>query len=335
MKIFVIGLIGIASATGFAANAPLFKESFSKFQVNNTVIHWVAPTNQLCAALWTYKVTPQHFKIVAVSNLITMGSFTMQDEQHGHRVISSSNEDTLFFFSKERVCNLTVVPPQGRIEYWDGYAAANHWDKTNHFNELVDGLPSEVQTVELGLKLLKQFGINRTDLAQKSDGHLITFGETKTRSYFDRRTQKYIDNEILTRGIFLNRQIDGVAFAGIGLGGGCEIEFGNHGKIARFNLIWRDLQPYEHYKLASRDEIAQLINDGKAVLTHKNMVNPNDVKTVTITEISPLYMGASENESQDFVYPFAKLEATAETGYTNIDIELYCPILSTNIVSSK
>ncbi len=315
-----------------AAIGPVFGNSFPKFHVHNPEIVWAAPTNQSRAALWIYKVVPQHFSSSAISNLVVMGGFTMKDEQHGHDKITNTNEDTLFFFSKDRICNLTVVPPQGRIEYWNGLVLPNHWDKTNHLVEPVEGLPDETKVEKLGLKLLNQFGIQRDDLAQRTDGHLITFGEKETRGYFDRRSKKYIDDEVIARGIFFNRRIDGVNFAGIGAGGGCQIKFSNHAKIADFRLVWRNLQPYKQYRVASPDEILSYIRDGQAVLTHKNLVNPADVKKLTITDCSPLYMGADGKEAQDLVYPFAQVEAVADLGTSSTNIQLYCPILSTNLI---
>jgi hypothetical protein len=313
---------------------PAFGNSFPKFQVHNPEIIWAAPTNQSRAALWIYKVMPQHFSSAAISNLMALGSFTMQDEQRGHRHVSDTNEETLFFFHKKGGCNLTVVSSQGWIAYWNENVFPNHWDKTNHLVELVEGVPNDAKAEKLGLKFLRQFGIQRADLAQNAKGHLLTFGEKRTRGYFDRRRGKYIDDELIARGIFFNRRIDGVNFAGIGVGSGCEIMFANHAKIADFKLVWRNLQPYEHRKVASADEIMQWIQEGKAVMTHKNLVNPAEVKKLTITDCSPLYMGANGEETQDFVCPFAQLEAIADLGYTNEEIQLYCPILSNDTAST-
>ena len=84
--------------------------------------------------------------------------------------------------------------------------------------------------------------------------------------------------------------------------------------------------------MASPEAIMQKIREGKAVLTHKNLVNPAMIQSLTITDCSPLYLGASGNVSQDFVYPFAQLEAVAKIGGTNANVQLYCPILSTNSI---
>jgi len=314
-------LLSIWLAVSLPANA----QTFDKFTVDNPIVYWTASTNQLNAELWVYKVYPQEFSINGVNHLLKAGGFTNRiiNQKQGISVVNSSN-----------TCKIVVNPQLGIIQYWNEYAAANRWDKSTHIHEAVTGLPRQKEIDGLGLKLLKRFGIEKSDLAKKENGHLITFGENRTRSYFDRKTQKYVDDEVFMRGIIFNRRIDGVNFAGIGIGSGCQIDFGNNGNIARFNLVWRNLQPYQKYKTKTPDEIKQSILNGESSLTHKNFVNGLDVKTITITEYSPLYMGADDNETPQFCSPFGKIEAVANTGTTNVEIELYCPILSTNIIVS-
>jgi len=74
----------------------------------------------------------------------------------------------------------------------------------------------------------------------------------------------------------------------------------------------------------------QFIQNGRAVVTHKNPVNPAMVKKLTIVGCVPLYLGAEGEEKQDVVYPFAELDAIADLGTNTSDVQFYCPILSTN-----
>jgi hypothetical protein len=39
-------------------------------------------------------------------------------------------------------------------------------------------------------------------------------------------------------------------------------------------------------------------------------------------------MGAAGTTRQDFVYPFAQIEALADLGNTNSPLQLYCPIFT-------
>ena len=191
-------------------------------------------------------------------------------------------------------------------------------------------MPDDAKLEKLGLKFLKQFGIQRTNLAQKADGQILTFGEKRTRGYFDQQREKQVEDEVIARGIFFNRRLDGVNFTGIGLGGGCKIMCANRAQIAQIKFVWPNLQPYEQRKVASPDDIMRLVREGHAVMTHKNLVNPAEVKKLTITSCSPLYRGAAG--TQEFVYPCAQLEAIADLGGTNVPVQLYCPILTTNLI---
>jgi hypothetical protein len=330
-----LGLVGLAFTPTWplpqlpvVGDGPLFDSSFTAFKGMKGEIFWGAPTNQPFKELWIYSVVPQDFSGEQVSNLMALGSFNLRYEKKWHRNILTTNTEPLLFVNSSNTCDLLIVPAQGWIKYHDQFAPANRWDKTNHLHEAVQGLPDEQGAEKLGLQFLNQFGIERGDLAQKPDGHLVTFGTEEKRSYFDRATGKYIDDEVLERGIYFNRRVDGINFAGIGLGGGCEIVYGNHAKIAELRLLWRNLKPAERHEVASPNQMVQWIRQGKAVLTHKNLVNPSEVKKLTITDMSPLYMGASGEETQNLVFPFAQLEATADLGYTNVPIQLYCPILS-------
>ncbi len=318
------------AATSTTAGQPTFDHSLPQFQVHNLEMVWTAPTNQSRAVLWIYKVVPQCFSGAIVSNLMALGSLTVEDGKKWPPKISSTNTEPLLFVNRSNTCTLLMVPSQGRIEYHNEYAPANHWDKANRLHEPVIGLPTDAGVQKQGLKFLNQFGIQRPDLAQKPDGHLITFGTTETRSYFDRGRGKYVDDETISRGVFFNRRIDGINVAGIGIGGGCEIVYGNHAKLAEFKLVWRNLQPYEFRPVASPEEIMQNIREGKAVMTHKNLVNPALIQRLTITDCSLLYTGAAGNVPQDFACPFVQLEAVAKIAGTNASVQLYCPILSTH-----
>jgi hypothetical protein len=256
MKFIYSGLISLIAGVSFAANVPDFGDKFPKFQINSNVEMTWAATNRLRDHLWTYKVVPQTFSVKGISELLSQGSFTNE--------VTTGNQ-SLSFVNSSNTCNLRIVPAIEFIKFWNEYAPAAHWDRTNHLWEKVDGVPDDSQIEKLAVKFLKLFGIKRSDLAQRANGQLISFGEKKTRSYFDRRTQTNVDGEVTARGIFFIRRIDGVNFAGIGLNAGCEIEFGNHAKISEFKLNWPNLEPFEQYDVASQSEMIQFIQDGRTV----------------------------------------------------------------------
>ena len=319
MKLSLTGLLFLAVEAAVAGSSPSFDATFPKFEVNNLGIKWSAPTNNQCASLWIYKVVPQLFPPSAISNLLVMGSFTNAEFRA---------TELVFLRNKEKTRRLKIVPAQGWIEYVDEDAPARMSGRESHRPEPVERVPDRAKVEKLALKLLDELGIQRTNLAAKPNGRPLAFGEQQTRGYMDKKRGKYVNNEVFIRGIFFDRQIDGVNFAGIGIGGGVEVEYGNNRKIAKLNIVWRNLQPYEHRLVASPDEIMRRICEGQAVMTHKNVVNPAEVKKLTVTDCSPLYMGAAGEQAQDFVYPFAQIEAIADMGNTNVPVQLYCPILT-------
>lgn len=321
MRTFWVELLSLVSGVAFAAEEPVFRASFPSFSAPSAQVEWAAPTNNQRNYLWVYKVVPKAFPERAVSNLMAMASLTMSDQLPGALLFNLTTKD----YSRY----LTINTNQGRLEYHNEEALARMSGKKTHRPEPAEAVPTDAEVEALALKLLQQFGIQRSDLAAKAGtSGPLTFGHTQTRGYLDKTRGVYVDNEVTMRGIFFNRRIDGINFAGIGIGGGCEVDFGNHAEVADLKLVWRYLQPYEHRKVASPDEISRRIQEGQAVMTHRNVVNPAQVRKLTITDISPLYMGAPGDERQDFVYPFAQLEAVADLGSTNSSLQLYCPILS-------
>ncbi len=329
MRRLVIGLLVLSIGKSYGQQAPSFEHTHRpSFVPANCEIVWNVPTNQMPNALWVYRTIPQHFSDKAISNLVALGSFTTRDKKRITllKMASLSSEDRaraknlLAFENEKEGRNLQIVPADGYIDYRDQRADPATRDA-------IEDVPSEVATQELALKLLDQIGIPRSQLLKKPDSsEPLTFKEVRRWGHMDKQQGKRVVQNS-SRGVFFIRQIEGVTFAGIGIAGGFHVRFSSHAKVAELQLVWRNLQRYKKYEIASPDQIMQWIKEGKAVMPAPN-VNPSDVKKLTITDISPMYMGESGEERQDFTYPFANLGTTAETGQTNIGVQLYCPVLS-------
>jgi len=315
-----IWFCGILSVAAF----PWGDAQLAVFKADDSCIIYNAATNQSKGSIWVYKVVPQTFSVKALNYLLKLGDFT------NNLLVSQG----LSVCNKSNTCTINVILPQGRIKYSNLGAAANRWDKTNHLWQVVQDVPSQDKVEMLGLKFLKHFGITRKDLAQSKKGRLISYGETCTRGYYDRHTKTNIENEITARGIFFTRRVDGVNFTGIGLHGGAYIEFANHGCVSDFKLLWRNLERYECYRIKNSAEIIESIRNGEAVLLNREYVCTAEIKAISINDVVPLYAGADETQNQSFVYPFAKVEATAEFKQTNVALSFFCPILSTNKILS-
>jgi hypothetical protein len=104
------------------------------------------------------------------------------------------------------------------------------------------------------------------------------------------------------------------------------VSFGNHAKIAELQVAWRNLTLDRKVPVASPAQIIQWVRDGKAVIDTGLAIVPFQIKKLTITRITPYYLGKDAFEVQKVVYPYAMLTATADTGFTNSVVRLSCPI---------
>src|SRR5258706_13036196 len=67
------------------------------------------------------------------------------------------------------------------------------------------------------------------------------------------------------RSLVFTRRMDGVDFFGRGTRGGCEIGYGNHGKICRVDVCWPKLQRFKAFPTATPGLVASWVRDGRAV----------------------------------------------------------------------
>ncbi|HTS17699.1 MAG TPA: hypothetical protein VMP11_09010 [Verrucomicrobiae bacterium] len=323
----------LAVGNVLAQMAPALERAGAPFVPANCEVEWSVPTNHLLGPLWVYKTIPQHFPDQAVSNLVALGSFTARDREKitDEDLARASAEeramatDVLAYESEDERRNLVVCPATGYIFYIDQEVDDVHCP--------IEDVPSEAKAQELGLKLFAQFGFSRPEIVNKpNSSEPLAFKEPRNRSHFDREQGKLVKDGVYSRGVFFVREIDGVSFAGIGVAGGFYVRFASHAKVAELELVWRNLQPYKRYQVASPAQILRWIREGKAVMPGPN-VEPGSVKKLTITDISPLYMGELGEKPQEFTHPFANLGTLADTGQTNISVQLYCPILTDKEVS--
>jgi hypothetical protein len=323
MKFFAVCLAVLLSPMIVSAGEPLPKGK--AFQPVHFEIIWAAPTNKQPTALWIYRNIPQEFSTRAISNLMIMGSFTAHDARKLSDEERGIDKQGLAFSNEEETRFLGISPALGLITYQD--------QKAGDMTKPASGVPSEAKVKKLALKFLEQIGIPQSNFATTSQkkGDLLSFKDQRTRGYFDKAKKKFVE-EADYRGIFFVRRVDGVNFAGIGVAGGFYVGFGNSGKIAKLELVWRNLQPYQRYETASPEQIMAWVKEGKAVMPYPLVnpdLNPSEISKLTIKEFSPLYKGALADEPQEFTFPFAQLNCIASVGKTNVNLQLYCPILST------
>ena len=107
------------------------------------------------------------------------------------------------------------------------------------------------------------------------------------------------------------------------------IEFGHNERVSNITVSWRKLARDKLYPLATPETILKWIREGRAVCESSpdNDIDWPSVKNMTINKVTPYYFGEVYGEPQNFVSPFATLEATVDTGRTNLTIYLYCPLI--------
>ncbi|MGH7990741.1 MAG: hypothetical protein ACREDS_11210 [Limisphaerales bacterium] len=157
-----------------------------------------------------------------------------------------------------------------------------------------------------------------------------------------------LTNQLCGRGVFLSRTLDGILFFSMGedaLVDGFWIEFGSHGQIRGFSLVWPALKRDKLQPAASPQQIIACIRAFKTMTppigkeTHyfARIKNLAKAKKLTITKITPYYMEGiygqtpTNDEPPKVIAPLAELEAVADFGNSNMPVRLLSPVLSSEV----
>lgn len=179
-------------------------------------------------------------------------------------------------------------------------------------------MPDLPEATRLGLKYAQLLDVDPSLFARKPhtadlDIHWIV----TTRGWTDPKSKRKI-NEIHNFGVSFTRCIDGFPVSGFG---DFEVCFGNHAKVSRLIVSWRNLQPYElHDNLISSEKLLKSIRSGQIHLPRLPGPLMNEIKSVTITNAIPRYNRKPADEPMDFVVPALQLDAVISTATTNISV---------------
>lgn len=275
-------------------------------------IQWKA-TNSLPKALWVYKVTPQVLPSAVLSNLLAMCHLQASDAAEPPP--GAPSDTNLLHFKDGKTAwkhFLLVSPAHGWIQYMDA-----------SFSNLepVEDVPDDAEVERLALDCLFRLGIDRSLLADKPRKRYPAVG-----GKLDRQGRK-LTAEVFQRGISFTRRIDGVLDPGHVFW----IDFRSHSRIERFDLVWRNLSPYEIHPLASPSEMIAFIRGGRAVAAEQSFdwAASLQARELTIKDAWLYYFDTPGMKRVDYVYPYAELEMAADMGGTNTAVfYLLCPVLS-------
>jgi hypothetical protein len=142
--------------------------------------------------------------------------------------------------------------------------------------------------------------------------------------------------------VSLCRKIDGIAFQDETEG--FSVQYGARGEVLSFSLTWPQLERHGQERVVSPDEIVRCIREFKTPLLRKNnerghfarLKALSTLKSLTITKITPYYSEGRYGEWQSaaepkFVAPLAVLDGIADWGGTNAVIQLFSPLLSSDV----
>ncbi len=315
-----------AILTAFSSFAESALERFSPHFSTNMPIVWQARTNQLPKSFWIYKrLPPRPFPATVISNAIVLASLQSKEFP------KPSTRDV--FIPEDHPPNypgmipviFSISPKSATITYGLPHPGTN-----------TANIPADKILVQRAWACAKQLGVDPAQVTLKE----MTSRFNQDDNYND------LTNQLCGRGVFLSRKLDGMMFWSSGTEDnhvdGFWIEFGSHGQIRAFSLVWPDLKRDELQPAARPQQIIACIQAQKIIV----LPNANEktyfrrikalanAKTFTITKITPYYSGGifGEVPTNDvppkFVTPLAELEAVADFGNSNAAVKLLAPILS-------
>ena len=305
-SLFFFGCAMLATGGTFTNESP------AGFNSQNVEVIWSADSsNHWPENLWVYKVIPQEFSPAVISNLMALGPFTMKDKTDSSGLFALDKKAVCFQDKSDVLHWLEILPTLGYVKYYHQNAEAKAVSAIKDVPEPAVGVPNQEETTRLGLKYLRLFGIDSSQLATKpGTNDLDLHWETQTTGWNDQKTFKEIDETNVFGVIFL-RWIDGLKIRGL-FRGGMDISFGNHAQVFQLEICWRNLQPYELHDCPLPEQVIQWIKDGQVRLRAVRGRLPKNIRKLTITGAEFFYDGKLGNEPMDFVFPFADFTATAE-----------------------
>jgi hypothetical protein len=317
-----------AAFSSFAdfTNSP---ENFSPHFSTNTEIIWQAPTNNLPKGFWIYKRLPPHpFSAMVISNAIVLASL----QSKGFPKPSTND----FFITEDKPANYPSMIP---VIFSISPKSSTLFFGMPHPSTNTVGIPADEIISQRAWACAAQLGVDPTQ---------VTFKEMTSRFNQD---ENYNDltNQLCGRGIFLSRKLDEILFWSIGTEDesvdGFWIEFGSHGQIHAFSLVWPDLKRSELQQIATPQQIIACIKVQKTiVIPNKNeeayfqrIKTLATAKKFIIKKITPYYIEGRFGETPtndtppEIIEPIADLEAVADFGDSNVTVRLISPIISSEV----
>jgi hypothetical protein len=323
MRVLVF-LITVLSALSSRADLSL-GEIAPHFSADMPIV-WQMKENQLPQGFWIYKRLPPYpFSESVISNAIILAS--MQEKGFPK---SSTNP---FYVPEEHSPDypgtipiiFSITPSTGTISYGQPHPGTNTAD-----------IPSDNILLQRTWTDAALLGVDPAKVAFKE----------MTSSFNRDENDNELTNELCGRGVFLSRKLDGIPFWSSGTEDdsidGFWMEFGSHGKIRAFSLVWPDLKRVKFQLAATPQQILACIRAFKVITLPRR--NETDyfsrikslakAKKLTVTRITPFYMEGvfgqttANGELPQDITPVVQIESLADFGNSNVTVNLLAPILA-------
>lgn len=331
-KLFLLTWLQLGSTAAFSQTLPYVKfvnppaDDLIHIQRTNLVVRWKASPHPWPKTVWTYRVRPSEPSPLVISNLMALGPFTDKDRTY-------SGTNGMVFGHPYATPYLDINFIAGTIDY--------DWGERNYTPaSLAIDVPGTNQLVRLATNLVSQIGISPAEIAKRENGQLrISWPDpSDSYSFFFLPDHTVISNATL-RQVWLHRALDGVEF-NYGAGG-CEIWFGEHSHVIKLRLDWRAVERDKQYAAATPDHIIQWIREGRAIQKRmltghggETFIDWPNVKSLTVRRAKAYYWGeffgpsiAAHPSLPSWVWPYAEISGTVDTGKTNLNVEIVCPII--------
>ena len=287
-------------------------------------ISWGSITNRRPKTVQVYKVLPQTFTEEMMTQAMAMAGFTPLTMK------LSADKKTMEWHSNGHWRReLKICPSRGWISIINEGVDAQGTNSP-------EGVPTFERVDELALQLLQQFGGDTNQLSFRPRYRIYQGRET-----YQRMGGPLLSTNVTMRGCMYARKLDGISFDGKSSRGGLEVEFGDHEKVAKLGLVWRNLQPDKKYRVASMRQIAKFIKAGQARLPEQNF-DPRwleSAKKIIINDITlyysgepcdpDYYSGEPGNPDRSLAFPYATLRTKVILAdSTAVECFLDCPILT-------
>jgi hypothetical protein len=303
------------------AVGPQLEEFGHPLKNKDLKVDWQIRTNCLPSTLNIYNVGTARWTPQFLSNVVALGEFNDPRKIFEQLSPAINGRDVMVTDDAPRHSRKSIVanPSRGRIYFvQEGVKALPR--------DVVEGVPTEPKVLESALTLLSNLGISKAELRRKPNSNeLFVLRDVTTHSRRDKTTGIMVKRDI-ARGIFLFRQVDRIGIAGRGVCGGLHINYGNHGKIAEMEFVWRNLHSPRNVPAGDTNQVAKWILQGKATIETEE--NPASIKRLTITNANIFYLGHNGSEHQSRMYPFVNLGAIAEVNSRQVSVSVNCPITS-------